>query len=615
MISQKTGAEAVRWDLGLMYSGLDDPQIDLDIAEIVERSENFKASYRGKLADILGEAISDYSEIEMLASKVMLYLFLSQSTNVADPVIKAKIADTERILSQSSGEYLTFFGIELVTLKDDVLQKIYSIDSVVARHCPWIEYERIFKPHILSEPVESALTKRSPFGSGAWSKFFDELEADLEFEFKSDKKTLTEMIHILIESKDPQERFKVMSVINAGLKWPLAKYSAQTLYMVTGSGGVEGKERAYSHPMENRNKSNRISDDIVDTLHASVRDVAGPLTRRYYKLKAAHLGLKTLKWSDRVAPMPFADTTIVPFDDALKTVLAAYESFSPTLAGLIGDIINTRCIDAPATKGKRSGAFNYSAVLPGNIPVSFTFLNYLGSNKDVMTLAHELGHSVHGLLAGKEQGILMFHAPIAYCETASIFGEMTTFNFLKKQLMDSGDLKSTLALIMSKIDDVINTAVRQIGFSNFERRIHGMNNSYSEWQEPKKLSVEELNAIWQETLKMLYGEEGDVFTYENTEHLWAYINHFHNPFYVYGYAFGELLTQSIYARQSDFGDKFEPLYLDMLKSGATRNVTELLKPFGLDPANKKFWVDGINTGLGAMVEEAEKLSSDMGIFI
>ena len=207
----------------------------------------------------------------------------------------------------------------------------------------------------------------------------------------------------------------------------------------------------------------------------------------------------------------------------------------------------------------------------------------------------------------------MFHAPITYCETASVFGEITTFNFLKKRLIDSGDYNSLLALIMGKIDDVINTAVRQIGFSNFERRIHGMDRNYCKWREPEKLSVEQLSKIWLETLKRLYGEDGEIFTYKNAEYLWSYISHFHRPFYVYGYAFGQLLTHSLYAKQSGLGDRFESLYLDMLRSGATRNVAELLKPFDLDPADEKFWVNGINVGLGQMIEEAESLSREMGV--
>ncbi len=608
----QTGAEQVRWDLDILYSGIEDPTLESDISKLVEMAKNFNATYKGRLDKALGVAIADYSEIAMLKHKIALYLYLKQTENVTDPAVKAKIARTEQKLSQAQGEYLTFFTIELVALNDDILVGLYNSDEVVARHRPWIEHIRLFRPHILSEPVESAITKRDPFAAGAWSEFFDELEADLEFDFRSEKKTLTEMVHILTESQDAQERSEVMSLINSGLRGPFAKYAAQTLYMVTGSSAVERKERSYKHPMEPTNKSNRVPDTVVDALHRVVQDVAGPLAWRYYRLKAAHLGLKILKWSDRNAPMPFTDTTHIPFDEASATVLAAYESFSPTLAELVHGLISARRIDAPAVKGKRNGAFNYSVVLPGNIPVSFTMLNYLGSNGDVMTLAHELGHGVHGLLAGKEQGPLMSHAPTAYCETASVFGEMTTFNFLRKRLAETGDRKSLLALVMGKIEDVINTTVRQIGFSNFERRIHGMDASYRKWYEPEKLSIRQLSEIFLETQQQLYGGSGDVFTFEDTEYLWSYIGHFHRPFYVYGYAFGELLTHSLYARQADLGDRFEPLYLDMLRSGSTRNIVELLKPFGFDPANETFWVNGINVGLGQMVQEAEQLSREIG---
>ena len=306
--------------------------------------------------------------------------------------------------------------------------------------------------------------------------------------------------------------------------------------------------------------------------------------------------------------MPFADTSVILFDEATKIVLDSYKSFSPVLADLIKDIIKSKRIDAPVKKIKISGAYNYSFVLPGYKPVSFVFLNYLGSAREVMTYAHELGHAVHGILAGKAQGPLMCQAPTAYAETASVFGEKTTFKFLKKKLREEGDNKSLLAMIMSKIEDVINTVVRQIGFSNFERRLHGMGTSYNKWGEPKKYSAEELNKIWLETLKEFYGQDGDIFTYENSEYLWSYISHFHRPFYVYGYAFGQLLTESLYAQQLHFGDKFELLYLDLLKTGSTKNVVELLKPFSLDPTNEKFWAEGINVGLGEMIKEAEELS-------
>jgi oligoendopeptidase F len=230
-----------------------------------------------------------------------------------------------------------------------------------------------------------------------------------------------------------------------------------------------------------------------------------------------------------------------------------------------------------------------------------------------MTLAHELGHGVHGILAGEAQGPLMFHAPIAYCETASVFAEMTTFTFLKDRLIRSGNKKTLLALIMSKIDKVINTVVRQIGFSNFERRLHGMDDSYTTWAPPRKRSVEELNALWSKTVRQLYGEAGEIFVYDNFDHLWAYIPHFHSPFYVYGYAFGELLTQSLFAQRGRLGTKFETLYLELLRSGSTKDVIELLAPFDLDPRGEAFWREGIGGSLGALIEEAEEMSRDLGV--
>ncbi len=606
-------ANQVRWDLGLLYSEIDDPRLDADLGKLAKLAKHFSATYKGKLAEYLGPAVKDYAEIEMLSSKITSYLFLRESTDLTNAAIKAKHARFEREMSALQGEHLTFFELELVQLSDETLEVWYEDDDLVAKHRPWIEHVRLFKPHFLSEPVESALTKRSPFDSSSWSEFFDEVEADLQFTFRGATLNLTELLHLITESKDAAERAEGMKCVNDGLGGAFAKYSAQTLYMVVGLKAVEDKERGYAHPMDARNKSNRIPDSVVDVLHNAVTGLGGSLTRRYYKLKARHLGLPLLRWSDRNAPMPFADTTVIPFGEAADIVTTSYESFSPTLTTIVKSFFIDRRIDAPVVKEKRHGAFNSSHVLPGGKPVSFTLLNYLGSNKDVMTLAHELGHGVHGILAGEAQGPLMYHAPIAYCETASVFGEMTTFSYLKDRLTQAGDKLSLLALIMSKIDATINTVVRQIGFSNFERRLHGMNETYTKWEEPRKRSVEELDAIWLKTAQELYGSEGEVFTYENCEHLWSYIPHFHSPFYVYGYAFGELLTQSLFAAKERLGVRFEPLYLELLRSGATRNVVELLEPFGLDARSQSFWNDGIKVSLGALIEEAEEMSREMGV--
>ena len=606
-------AELVRWDLSALYTDITDPRLDSDLAELTAMARHFAAKYKGNLSELLGDAMRDYSGIEMLSGKITFYLFLRESTNLTNAEIKAKHAAFQRELSAVRGEYLTFFELELVEVSDETLKKFYDRDAFVSKHRPWIEHIRTFKPHFLSEPVESALVKRSPFDSSSWADFYDEVEADLNFEFRGSSKNLTEMMHLIAESKDSAERADALKCVNDGLAGPFAKYAAQTLYMVAGLKAVEDKERGYAHPMDVRNKASRIPDSVVDILHHAVTTLGGTLTRRYYKLKARHLGLGTMRWSDRNAPMPFADTTIVPFDEAATIVTSSYESFSPTLTKIVKGFFADRRIDAPVVKEKRHGAFNSSHVLPGGKPVSYTLMNYLGSNKDVMTLAHELGHGVHGILAGEAQGPLMFHAPIAYCETASVFGEMTTFTFLKERLIRAGDKSSLLALIMAKLDSIINTVVRQIGFSNFERRLHGMDETYSVWSEPKKRSVEELDAIWLRTAQELYGKDGEIFTYENSSHLWAYIPHFHNPFYVYGYAFGELLTQSLYVLRQRIGARFEPLYLDLLRSGSTKDVVELLAPFGLDARDESFWIDGINVSMGALIEEAERLSREMGV--
>lgn len=613
MTTATESASQVRWDLSPLYADLEDPRLDEDLRTLTDMAKEFSANYKGKLSERLGAAVRDYAGIDMLSGKIGSYLFLRESTDLTNAAIKAKHARVQRELSAVQGEHLTFFELELVQVTDEALNSWYEKDDFIAKHRPWIQHIRIFKPHFLSEAVESALTKRSPFDSSAWGEFFDEVEADLRFVFRGNELNVTELLHLITESRDAAERAEGMKCINDGFSGAFAKYSAQTLYMVAGLKAVEDKERGYAHPMDVRNKSNRIPDSVVNVLHSAVTMLGGSLTRRYYKLKARHLGMPVLKWSDRNAPMPFADTAVVPFEEAADIVTSSYRSFSPTLSTIVTSFFTERRVDAPVVKEKRHGAFNSSHVLPGGKAVSYTLLNYLGSNRDVMTLAHEFGHGVHGILAGEAQGPLMYHAPIAYCETASVFGEMTTFTFLKERMTRTGDQKSVLALIMSKIEDTINTVVRQIGFSNFERRLHGMDQLYSKWEEPRKRSVEELDAIWLKTAQELYGAEGEVFTYENTEHLWSYIHHFHSPFYVYGYAFGELLTQSLFAARGRLGARFEPLYLDLLRSGATKNVVELLEPFGLDARSESFWNDGIKVSLGALIEEAEGMSRTMGI--
>ncbi len=602
----------IRWDLKSLYTSDTDPEIEQDIRAWTTGAKAFENRHRGHLAQTLPQAIRDMITLHVIGVKPAIYLELRQSLDTGDAAIKAKIAWMQKEISTVSAEYLEFFSHELVAIDDAVIAQHAQADPLVAKHLPWIKNIRRSKPHLLSEAIESALTMREPFGSGAWGDFFHELEADLRFSWGDDEKTLTQMLAILNEDSDGELRATALENIHKVFSGYFTKYAAQTLYMVAGAHEVETRERNHLHPMDERNQENGLPDAVVETLHQTVTAQAGPLARRFYRLKAALLGIPVLRWSDRNAPMPFTDATKISWDQALAIVLSAYRSFSPTLARLVEEMVAKRLVDAPVIPGKEGGAYNLSTILPNGTPISFTLLNFLGDPGDVMTLAHELGHGVHGLLSGAAQGPLMQEASIALCETASIFGEMTTFTYLKEELARAGKQKERLALIMSKLNDTMNSVVRQIGFSNFERQLHGFDPVTGQWSGSRKMSVEELDTLWLSTVYELYGNPGEVFTYQHAEHLWAFVPHFHDPFYVYGYAFGELLTQSLYAARPRLGDQFEPLYLDLLRAGSSKYVVQLLAPFGLNPTDPAFWAEGIRVSIEAMLEEAEEIARATG---
>jgi oligoendopeptidase F len=598
------GADKVRWDLTVLYKALDDPRLISDLDYYEQLAVKFAADFRGRLNMKLGDALTAYKELNAVGNVPMVYLSLRRALGTNDQTVKQFLNQTLERLSLIEGQYLVFFELEVAALSQEDIDRQAQENEVVRNHLPLLAKIRLFKDHFLSEEVEQALTKREPFSASSWANFFDEVEADLEVKLGNENITITEALHRLAEDKSIAERAKILFAMHEALGGFFLKYSAETLMNIVRAKALEDTERHFPHHMSSRNMSNRLSDEVVEALHGAVARVAAPIMRQHYRLKAAHLRLPRLAWSDRNAKLPFDDDTIVPFAEAQRIVLEAYKSFSPTLAALVEQQFTAKRIDAPHYASKDSGAFNLSICLPGDEPISFTFLNYLGSLRDVATLAHELGHGVHGLLAGQAQGGLMMHAPMAYAETASIFGEMVTFKHLMQDLLQKQKKSAALALLMNKCDDFANTVVRQIGLSQFERRLHGAN---------RRFSPDEINAIWLETIRDFYGADGDVFTYEHADRLWSYIGHFHRPFYVYAYAVGEIFTQSLFARHEDFGAQFEPLYLDLLRAGMTKDAIELLQPFGLDPREPSFWEAGIKTSFGAWVTEAARLSEKMGI--
>lgn len=599
-----SAAAKVRWDLTDLYLDLDDPSLEGDLQTLLIDLQAFHENFAGKLEHVLGDALDARAEISCRADQLMVYLFLRKSTDATNQQIQQRLGQVQEAFSEASANYLTFFEHELSALSEDVYAGLLAADERVARHQPMLDHIRENRRYLLQQNVERALQLRAPFGAAEWSDLIDEREAELRFELDGESLTLPETLHAASNHTDAERRAQALKVFSKGLtEQGFDKLMARTLNVVVGAKGVEDRERGYANPMSARNIGNQVDDDTVDALHQAVADFGAVQSQRYYRLLSAHLGWKPLRWSDRNAPMPFADHTSVPWETCVDTVLSAYESFSPTLRDLVAKMLERKWVDAPPYEGKGGGAFNYAVLLPNGEPRAYNFLNYMGSKRDIMTMAHEAGHGVHGMLAAESQGALMFRAPMAYAETASIFGEMTTFQYVLERTTSDED---KLALLMEKSADHVNTVVRQISFSNFERHIHAA-------RKDGKLMVEDFNQAWLDVTTAFYGEEGDLFTYENVDNLWAYVTHFLRPFYVYAYAFGELFTQSLYACKDDFGDEFEAMYLDLLRAGGSKNAVELMAPFGLDPRDADFWRRGIDASITTWLDEAEAISQRMGV--
>jgi oligoendopeptidase F len=599
-----SSAAKVRWDLSDLYQDLDDPRLEQDLETLLSKLRAFHESYAGHLDTLLGEALEAQAEITCLADQLMVYLFLRKSTDATNERIQQRLGRVQETFAEANANYMTFFEHELCDLADDVYASLLETDRRVARHQPMLDHIRENSRYLLEQNVERALQLRAPFGASEWSDFIDEREAELRFDLGGKTLTLPETLHVLSNDPDAERRAEALQVFSTGLREQgFDKLMARTLNVVLGAKGVEDRERGYANPMSARNIGNQVDDDTVEALHEAVAEFGAVQSQRYYRLLSAHLGRSPLRWSDRNAPMPFADSTTVPWQTCVDTVLSAYESFSPTLRDLVMKMLEQKWVDAPPYEGKGGGAFNYSVLLPSGEARAYNFLNYMGSNRDIMTMAHEAGHGVHGMLAAEAQGALMFRAPMAYAETASIFGEMTTFQYVLARTTSDAD---KLALLMEKSADHVNTVVRQISFSNFERRIH-------EARKRGKLMVEDFSRTWLDVTTTFYGQPGDLFTYDHVDNLWSYVTHFLRPFYVYAYAFGELFTQSLYACKDDFGDDFEGMYLDLLRAGGSKNAVELMAPFGLDPRDADFWRRGIDASITTWLDEAEAISERMGV--
>jgi len=581
--------ELPAWDLDDLYPGRESPALSGDLAVASKEADAFAARYEGRLAgldgDAFAEAIAAYERLDETLSRVMSYASLLHAGDVANPDIGQFYQNLQERVNDISTRLL-FFTLEINRIEDDVLEVKFN-DPVLERYRPWLRDVRVMRPHQLSDEIEKLLHEKSVAGRMAWIRLFDQTLADLRFPFRGRDLTETEILDLLSDKDGDKRRDAAQSfgrVLGDNVK---------TFALITNTLAkekeIEGRWRGFERPISSRNLANLVEDEVVDALISAVRAAYPRLAHRYYRLKAKWFGRETLDYWDRNAPVPDEDERIVPWREAQDMVLDAYAAFSPSLADVGRRFFDNPWIDAGVRPGKASGAFAHPTV-PSAHP--YLLLNYQGKTRDVMTLAHELGHGVHQVLAGG-QGHLMSDTPLTLAETASVFGEMLTF---QSMLAATKGPRERRAMLASKIEDMLNTVVRQIAFCDFERRVH-------DERRESELTPDRLGEIWFDVQKESLGPA--ISFHDEYRFYWSYIPHFiHTPFYVYAYAFGDCLVNALYAVYQDADSGFAERYLDMLRAGGTKRHKELLAPFGLDASDPQFWERGLRI-IESLIDELD----------
>jgi oligoendopeptidase F len=572
------------WNLADLYPAIDAPEVAHDLDKLDADCAAFEAAYKGKIAEQvampnggewLAEAIRSYEAIDDLAGRLASFAGLAHAGNTVDAAISKFYGDvSERITAAST--HLLFFALELNRVDDGAIERAMEAPAL-NYYRPWLEDLRKDKPYQLEDRVEQLFHEKSVSGYAAWNRQFDQTISALRFKVGG-KELAIEPTLTLLQDRAPEKRKAAAQALAKTFK-----ANERTFALITNTLAkdkeISDRWRGFQDIADSRHLANRVEREVVDALVASVRAAYPRLSHRYYKMKARWFKKKTLAYWDRNAPLPFAATGQIPWSDAKSTILKAYGEFSPQMASIAERFFTDRWIDAPVRPGKAPGAFSHPTT-PSAHP--YVLMNYQGKPRDVMTLAHELGHGVHQVLAAKN-GALMAPTPLTLAETASVFGEMLTF---KRLLAQTKNAKQRQALLAGKVEDMINTVVRQIAFYSFERAIHTERRN-------GELTAERIGEIWLSVQSESLGPAIEIKP--GYETYWMYIPHFiHSPFYVYAYAFGDCLVNSLYAVYENASDGFAERYLAMLSAGGTKHYSELLQPFGLDAKDPKFWDGGLS---------------------
>jgi oligoendopeptidase F len=582
------------WDLSDLYAAPDCPELARDMDWLEHACADFAQDFEGQMASLdaagLLTAVQRYERIDTIAGRIMSFAGLRYYQMTTDSQRAKFMSDCQdRITAYTTP--LVFYSLEFNRLDDVHLTGLLDTNPGLARYKPVFDRMRAFKPYQLSDELEKFLHDQSTVGASAWNKLFDETIAGLMFTVDGEELNIEGTLNLLTE-QDRAKREAAMHAL-AGVFAGQVKTFARIHNTLAKEKEIEDRWRGMPTPQTGRHLSNHVEPEVVEALRNAVVAAYPRLSHRYYRLKARWMGLDRMEVWDRNAPLPIEDSRIVSWDEAEKTVLDAYAAFDPRMAALAEPFFRKGWIDAGVKPGKAPGAFAHPTVTEVH---PYVMLNYLGKPRDVMTLAHELGHGVHQVLAAG-QGELLSSTPLTLAETASVFGEMLTFRKLLEGAHTPAEKKVLLA---GKVEDMINTVVRQIAFYDFECKLHAARSK-------GELTPEDINALW---LSVQAESLGEVFDFApGYETFWAYIPHFvHSPFYVYAYAFGDGLVNALYAVYEEGDPAFREKYFDMLKAGGSKHHKELLAPFGLDASDPGFWAKGLSM-IEGFIDELERLEA------
>lgn len=592
---KETAAEEIVWRLEDLYSGADSAKIEEDKAWCREQVDLFAKSYRGKVKDLspeeLLEAIRRFEDIEERAQKLYSFAYLFFATQTQNPKASALLQAVQEFYSLLHRDIL-FFELEWTQLDDERAGHM-AADPELSFYRHYLESLRRFKPHMLSEIEERLLAEKEPVGSMAWNTLFDKILSGQRFGKAG--RTESEVLSDLY-SAEREVRRNAAEELTEGLGG-LLHILTHIFNTILLDKSINDRLRNYPHWLRARNLSNEADDKMVEALIAASSS-RYDIVQRYYRLKQKLLGYSELLDYDRYAPVPGLPEDRFSWEASKEIVLNAYRDFSPRMGEIAQKFFNDSWIHAPILPGKRSGAFAHPTV-PSAHP--YVLLNFSGTHRDIMTLAHELGHGVHQFLAGK-QGLINSGTPLTTAESASVFGEMLVFRYLLGQIKEP---RKRLALLCSKLEDIFATVFRQVSMNRFEDAVH------NERRRKGELDSDRICELWMGTQKAVFGDSVHLLDHYRT--WWSYIPHFvHSPGYVYAYAFGELLVLALYRQYQQKGAEFVPLYLTLLESGGKASPGELLRPFGIDLSDADFWLRGLEV-LEELLVEAEDIGGKEGL--